>query len=86
MNRLSSPVWLLGGWPGAEVRFEGFPGTAQVGERKSWKRWKVVVVAMHGYEYYFDETSGFLVGYMNEGGDTWVLEGSNAAGVSAVGS
>ena len=67
--------------PGAEVRLEGFPGNNPVTERRSWKRWKVAVVAMHGYEYYFDEGTGFLVGWRNEGGDTWTLERTNASGL-----
>ena len=67
--------------PGAEVRLDGFPGENPVTERRSWKRWKVAVVAMYGYEYYFDGDSGFLVGWLNEGGDTWVLERTNVTGL-----
>jgi hypothetical protein len=67
---------------GSDVRLDGFPGTDPVGERRSWQRWKVAVVALHGYEYYFHEDTGFLVGWRNEGGDTWVLEQTNAAGLN----
>jgi hypothetical protein len=82
MNR-SVKIWLApeNRAPGAEVRLEGFPGTASVGARRSWQRWTVAEVALHGYEYYFDEDTGFLVGWRNEGGDTWILNESNAAGL-----
>ncbi|HSN53043.1 MAG TPA: hypothetical protein VLT32_00150 [Candidatus Sulfomarinibacteraceae bacterium] len=85
INR-SVKIWLApeNRAPGAEVRLAGFPGTAEVGERRSWKRWKVLVVAPFGYEYYYDENTGFLVGWLSAGGDTWVLDGSNAPGLGGV--
>ncbi len=67
--------------PGTEVQLEGFPGSAPVSEPRSWRRWSVVTVAPHGYEYYFDRDSGFLVGWREDDGDTWVLDQTNAAGV-----
>lgn len=71
--------------PGVEVRLEGFPDSAPTSARRTWKRWEVTVVAPYGYEYYFDLDTGFLVGWTTEGGDTWVLEATNARGLRGAG-
>lgn len=87
VNRLAK-VWLSREQrvPGVEVRLEGFPDSAPTSARQSWKRWDVTVVAPYGYAYYFDLDTGFLVGWTTEGGDTWVLQSTNALGLRGTGS